>query len=260
MAIASCLVTLSGCHEFSLSSLVPKWPAKKPPVRDSQANSNHWSPEATPQQKAEVQMAMARTMESQGQTEQAIAVYQGILAKSKRADAYHRLALLHDKKGDPLAAEKYYQEALKHDAKNAEIHCDYGYSRYVRRDFPAAEKSLRKAIALKPTFSRAHNNLGLLLARTGRDDEALKEFAKSGCSEAVARCNLAFALATERRWQEAESQFQQALTVDPSSKAAQEGLAAVHAAQANRPAFDAMPGTGTSQPTHLTSQRSMIRQ
>jgi Flp pilus assembly protein TadD len=163
---------------------------------------------------------------------------------------------LHDKKGDPETAAKYYQEALKRDAKNAEVHCDYGYSRYVRRDFPAAEKSLRQAIALNPNLGRAHTNLGLLLARTGREDEALKEFAKTGCSEPMARCNLAFALATERRWQEAQSQFEMALTADPSSKAAREGLAAVREAQARtQAAIPQVPsGYGNAEEPCLMSQ------
>jgi Tfp pilus assembly protein PilF len=253
------LLSLAGCQQLSLGHLIPKWPAKKSSVYDPQANTNQWSADATPQQKAEVQMALARTMENQGQTEQAIAVYQGVVAKSKRADAFHRLALLHDKKGDPEAAAKYYQDALKQDGKNAEIHCDYGYSRYVRRDFPAAEKSLRQAIALKPTLTRAHTNLGLLLARTGREDEALREFAKSGCNESAARCNLAFALATERRWQEAQTQFERALAVDPSSKAAQEGLATVRAAQSNGPSHGRYSDGDVIQASHAATPGTILR-
>lgn len=262
LALVSCLFVLAGCQQFSLGNLLPKWPAKKSASGyNPQANANHWSADPTPQQKAEVQMALAQTMENQNQPEQAITVYQGIVAKSPRTDAYHRLALLYDKKGDPENAAKYYHEALKRDAKNAEVHCDYGYSRYVRRDFSAAEKSLRQAIALKPGLNRAHTNLGLLLARTGRDDEALKEFARTGCSESVARCNLAFAMATERRWTDAQMQFELALRVDPASTTAQEGLAAVQAAQTRRPAPNVGPlPTGTEQATQLMSQRPGIRQ
>jgi Tfp pilus assembly protein PilF len=39
-----------------------------------------------------------------------------------------------------------------------------------------AEKAYRRAIALRPAFSEAHNDLGQLLARTGRFDEAAREF------------------------------------------------------------------------------------
>ncbi len=39
-----------------------------------------------------------------------------------------------------------------------------------------AEKAYRKAIDLNPAFPEAWNNLGQLLARTGRTDEALKAF------------------------------------------------------------------------------------
>ncbi len=48
---------------------------------------------------------------------------------------------------------------------------DLGFGR-----LPEAEKAYRKAIELRPTYSEAHNDLGQLLARTGRWDEAIREF------------------------------------------------------------------------------------
>lgn len=39
-----------------------------------------------------------------------------------------------------------------------------------------AERDYRRAIALRPAYSEAHNDLGQLLARTGRYAEALREF------------------------------------------------------------------------------------
>src|SRR5207249_10438430 len=77
--------------------------------------------------------------------------------------------------------------------------------------------------------------LGLLLGRTGRDDDALAEFRKAGCTEADARVNLAFALSLERRWPEARGQYRQALAADASSAPARKGLKELEAAMAKAP-------------------------
>ena len=63
--------------------------------------------------------------------------------------------------------------------------------------------SLRQAIVLQPDHARAHNNLGLVLAHTGRLDLSLVEFRQGGCTEADAQINLAYALTLERHWPEA---------------------------------------------------------
>jgi tetratricopeptide (TPR) repeat protein len=83
--------------------------------------------------------------------------------------------------------------------------------------------NLRQALALQPDHARAHNNLGLVLARNGQGEAALAEFHKAGCSDAAARVNLAFALTLERNWSEARQQYVEASRVDPSSLAARNG-------------------------------------
>jgi Flp pilus assembly protein TadD len=42
----------------------------------------------------------------------------------------------------------------------------------METDLPRAETMLQRALALDPGYSDARNNLALLFARTGRDDEA----------------------------------------------------------------------------------------
>ncbi len=181
------------------------------------------------EQEMDVRMSMARSFERQGQTDQAIKIYRDIVDKDKsRVDACHRLAVLHDKKGDCKISEAFYRAALKKDPENPEIHCDLGYSFYLQRRWQEAEASLRQALALRPDLTRAHINLGLLLARTGRTDESLVEFARAGCPEADARANMAFALMLEERWWEAQQQYELALAVDSQSKAAQDGLRTLH--------------------------------
>ncbi|MGW8256842.1 MAG: tetratricopeptide repeat protein, partial [Thermoguttaceae bacterium] len=137
---------------------------------------------------------------------------------SHRSEAYHRLAILYDQTGNATASEKNYKIALKKNPKNAELLADYGYHYYLQKRLPEAESNLRRAIALDSRLARAHNNLGLLLAITGRQNEALAEFAKAGCKEAEARSNLAFALTMRKRWSDAQQQLELALAADPHSK------------------------------------------
>jgi Flp pilus assembly protein TadD len=111
--------------------------------------------------------------------------------------------------------------------------CDYGYNCYLQRRWAEAEAHLRKALELDPNLGRAHTNLGLVLARNGREAEALREFRHAGCREGPARTNLGFALMSESRWDEARHQFQLALKVDPTLTAAQEGLTTLQAVAGN---------------------------
>jgi Flp pilus assembly protein TadD len=84
--------------------------------------------------------------------------------------------------------------------------------------------SLRRAIDLDPGNQRAHNNLGLTLARSGRAEEALAEFRRAGCNVAGAQTNLALTLTLEGSWEEARAHYHQALALDPTSSAAKKGL------------------------------------
>lgn len=231
------VISLTGCKQTGAlqSSSRPQessWLSKLP---FSTPNDARLAPIAAGQ-KADVQMAMARSFEKQGQIDQAIKIYHSIVRQDgRRADAYHRLAVLHDRKGDCKTSEELYRVALDREPHNAEVHCDLGYSYYLQRRWREAESSLRQAIAIRPDLARAHINLGLLLARTGRGDESLMEFARAGCPEADARANLAFALMLEERWMEAQSQYELALAIDPQSRAAQEGLATL---QSLHPRFE----------------------
>jgi Tfp pilus assembly protein PilF len=214
---------LSGCQQ--MGGMYDKLTKKSPAPSQSQIAKQNWTKPLKPEEKIDVQMAVAHSLVAQGENNQAIKVYQEIIKKdSKRADAYHQLALLYDKKGDAQSSEKYYRLALKKDPKNATLLADYGYSCYLQERWKESEQNLRQALALDPEFARAHNNLGLLLARTGREEEALKEFARTGANEAEARSNLGFALLQANHWANAKEQFQIALAADPESKKAKEGL------------------------------------
>ncbi len=169
-----------------------------PPVSSSSAVSGLSIAQGKPKkitekQKTAIQASVARSLEQRGKTEQAIKAYRDLVGRDDQcALAYHRLAVLHDKKGDCKASEGFYRKALEIDPDNAEVHCDLGYSYYLQQRWEEAEKSLKRAIEIDPDHSRTHNNLGLLLARTNRKRDSLYAFFKAGCSDTEAYANIDF--------------------------------------------------------------------
>lgn len=93
------------------------------------------------------------------------------------AEIQHNLGTEALRAGRSQDALKAYDEALALDETFVEAHLgrglvmEFGFGR-----LEDAEREYRRAIALRSNFSEAHNNLGQLLAKTGRLPEAVKEF------------------------------------------------------------------------------------
>jgi Tfp pilus assembly protein PilF len=84
-----------------------------------------------------------------------------------------------------------------------------------------AEKGYRRAIALSPSYSEAHNDLGQLLARTNRFDEAIKEFDLAlenmlYKEPYVARCNKGLATYRAGRKEDGLAQLRSCVASAPS--------------------------------------------
>lgn len=206
---------LGGCEHFDLFS-------KSQAVITASASSE---PKLKGRQFADVQVAVGRSLEKQGETAQAIAAYsEALRIDPSRADACLRLAVLRDQEGKFQESLALYQKALAGTPGHPDIFCDMGYSLYLQRRLVEAEINLRQALALAPDHARAHNNLGFVLAALDRCEDALVEFRRAGCKEADAEINLAFALTLEKHWVEARHWYQKALAADASSTAARKGL------------------------------------
>jgi type IV pilus assembly protein PilF len=99
-------------------------------------------------------------------------------AKERRAaEIHHDLGVEALKGGRFPDALREFDEALAADEAFPEAHrgrglvLDHGFNRLEE-----AERDYRRALQLRPGFSEVHNDLGQLLARTGRSDEAIREF------------------------------------------------------------------------------------
>ncbi len=231
------------------------------PERENRSILGHRRGESVrPEQAADVQFALGRAAEKRGDLDTAQAAYTAAtLRDPTRADALHRLAVVHDRKGEPLAAGPLYQRALKAGPGNPDLFCDRGYSLYLQGRYPEAERDLRQALAVEPKHARARVNLGLVLGRTGRDDEALASFIGGGCSAAEAQANLAFALALDRKFDAARDRYQLALAADGSSEAARSGLAQVEALAAKADAGAGSTGDPAVRPAGLKREATAAR-
>lgn len=149
------------------------------------------------QSQVELQVAFANAAEGRGDIEQALSMYEQLAETNQAsADVHHRIALIYDHKGDSAQAERHYLESLKLAPSQAKVICDYGYSLYLRESLELAEVQYRSAIEADPQYLGSRVNLGMLLARTDRFDEALHQFSLGGLSEGEAHHNVALA-ATE---------------------------------------------------------------
>ena len=137
------------------------------------------------------QFARARQLEKDGPIEDAIQEYKRLTREfSSEAVPYHRLAVMYDLNGQSEKSARHYLTAMHLAPNDNGILCDYGYSRYLQDDLHLAESTLREVIAREPEMERAHNNLALVLARQGKDQDAIEAFQDAGASLAQAQENL----------------------------------------------------------------------
>ena len=124
-------------------------------------------------------------------------------------------------------AETLYRTTIKRNDSSWMAHNELGIllSKTKRED--EALVQYRKALELNPDFVEAHNNVGLLLSEIGRPDEALAHYQKAlelSPNLAKAHNNLGLLLAKMRRPDEALAHYQKALELNPDSAETENNL------------------------------------
>jgi type IV pilus assembly protein PilF len=152
-----------------------------------------------------------------------LACAHGASSKERRgAEIHHDLGAEALRGGRFPDALREFDAALAVDDAFAEAHrgrgivLDLGFGR-----LDEAEKAYRRAVAARPGFSEARNDLGQLLARTGRWDEAIREFDAALANMLykepyVARCNKGLAMFRMGRRDEGVGEMRACLSVAPS--------------------------------------------
>jgi type IV pilus biogenesis/stability protein PilW len=146
----------------------------------------------------------------------------GPSAKQKeKAEIHYNLGAEALRQGRVQEALREFDESLANDPDFPEAHLgrglvmEFGYGK-----LDEAERHYRRALELRPNFPEAHNNLGQLLARTNRLEEALREFdaALEGMQYKepyIARCNKGEALYRLGRREEALAEVTACLKANP---------------------------------------------
>jgi type IV pilus assembly protein PilF len=152
-----------------------------------------------------------------------LACAHGPSAKERRsAEIHHDLGADALRTGHFPEALREFDAALAIDDRFAEAYrgrgivLDLGFGRS-----DDAEKAYRRAIALRPDFSEAHNDLGQLLARTGRYEASIAQFDAAlenmlYKEPYVARCNKGIAIYRMGRRVDGISELRGCLAMAPT--------------------------------------------
>jgi type IV pilus assembly protein PilF len=141
--------------------------------------------------------------------------------EQKTAEIHHDLAVEALRAGRSQEALKEYDIALAVDPDMPEallgrgLVMEFGFGKLAD-----AEADYRHALQVRPGYPEAHNNLGQLLARTGRSAEALAEFDKAidinlYMEPWVARCNKGQTLYQMGRKEEGLAELRTCLRIAP---------------------------------------------
>ncbi len=162
--------------------------------------------------------ANSRLAEERGDVRAAVEMYrEAIRINPRNSDALWRLALLHVRQNESELATEAFAGAVEADSQNPLLLADFGYHLYMSGDLKRAEKYLRGAVRGAPHDPRICNNLGLVLAAQGRDEESLAAFLDGGCTESEARANLAFVQALRLDSSSAAESLKASLSLDPTN-------------------------------------------
>jgi Flp pilus assembly protein TadD len=204
-------------------------------VFGDQKNMNASAVESRPEQvpaslAIKASMAVGVSLERKGDDEAALEQFGKVLERDpNNVAALQHLAALHDHRCEFNEAEAVYQKLANARPRDADVYSDWGYSYYLRNNWPEAEKQLRRALELNSHHEHAHCNLGLVLGQQGRYPEALHEFQAAPMSEAEAHCNLAFVYWSQNKLEDAQRECRQSRQMDPRCAKAKELLARLEA-------------------------------
>lgn len=209
--------------EEAISATLREAAATSESAYDHQAALNHYTrlAEIDPDD-GRALIGQARNLRILGQPKEAIkALRQGIDRMGERADLILELgkaqlaaSLLED-------ARESLEKVTAIDAKNWEAHATFAILLDRMTEFPRADASYRRALALSPNNVSVLNNRALSLAQTGRLDDAialLQKIVNGENSFAQARQNLAVLYAIKGDFKTAERLAKEDLPPEAASE------------------------------------------
>lgn len=105
-----------------------------------------------------------------------VRTYDAVRNDTGSAELHNRLGALLIEKGFPKDAEMEFRRAMWADPKFFPARYNIALARQARGDEAGAMRALRQTLDAKPGHSAAHFQLGLMLEKRGRTDEALDHY------------------------------------------------------------------------------------
>jgi len=90
---------------------------------------------------------------------------------------YYYLGLIAEGKAQDEQALATFKDVLRRDPNYDPAYEAMGRILLKEQKFPEAQQALEKAVLLNPSSVKAHYQLGILLGRTGKQEDAKKELA-----------------------------------------------------------------------------------
>jgi Flp pilus assembly protein TadD len=169
----------------------------------------------------------------QGRTEESLALLRDILEKQPGSSfAYQKLAYALHQLGRASEAVRVLEEAASRGVTDLSLLVLLGSYLMEVSDLPRAVTLLEGLASDHPDFAEAHNTLGVAYARTGRVQDAEREFARVlelDPSSASAENNLGSLALTRGDDARAIRHLERALELDPASASASNGLGVARA-------------------------------
>jgi Flp pilus assembly protein TadD len=170
-----------------------------------------------------------RALQSEGRTEEAMALYRLVLELDPaNAGAHTNLGVLCAERGEREAALLHFRAAAESAPDEPRNHANLGAELATQGRTAEAIASFERALELDPRDAGARFNLGTALAATGRSAEAIAQLGEAIRLEpdnARAHNNLGILLASTGRPGEAIARFESALRLDPAFHEAAANLA-----------------------------------
>jgi len=218
----------SGCNSLAKFKREDAKSESRPKPTDSPASQLGVAlPAMKPGDDRELKIIAADQMTKHGYWSEAVELYleaEAMAPRKPKLDAQLAPALAGA--GQYSKSLQRYRGLVKDNPKNASLVNNYAFTLMESGDNVAAETEFRRALKLDPKFENAAVNLGLLLARQQRHDEALAVLIPA-IGEAAAHHNLGVVAIDSGDEETARKQFAIAASLPSAPKATHEFIAAI---------------------------------
>ncbi len=162
--------------------------------------------------------------------------FQGVIDSADFTRNYLSLGSVLFQRGYPDQSEYFFEQARRDDPTAAEPYYGLGSVFLEQQKNAQARENFERAVKLQAnypgTMPRAWNNLGIVLAREGHNDEAVQSFQHALQIDpdfVIALVNLGNVYRQQKRWDDAKRVLERAVELDPDDADANYGLGMVFA-------------------------------